>query len=342
MASDSTADHLELKCRCGTAFMFTENEQELFRNRNFADPKRCFNCRLLKKLSALERGRSKPCPSSDSRSALNATQNKQTVQIKLQDKQMHKGNHGNLSRSTEICRDFRNYGACQYGDRCRFTHVSQPMQNNFGGISGSEAGSSDNSSGKSPSSDIDQNGVQPIFTPRISRQSKKLRFLKKRIQGIDNIELDQGSYSWDSGASTMTYDASEIPASYTINDPYSYAYCYPVSNSVVPAWNAYTYQPHMYGGAYYSRQPCFYGQSSVELPAYAYAALRSSHNNASQPTQPIVLVKAITKQFLGASANISADNSENVPPNKIAASLGHEESICAIATEAMPLVPNEV
>ena len=45
----------EIQCACGNSFIFTARDQEFFAAKNFAPPKRCRNCRMLKKQAQQER-----------------------------------------------------------------------------------------------------------------------------------------------------------------------------------------------------------------------------------------------------------------------------------------------
>ena len=47
----------EIKCKnCGRIFIFTEGEQEFYKEKGFDDPKRCFYCRKGRKARKQKQG----------------------------------------------------------------------------------------------------------------------------------------------------------------------------------------------------------------------------------------------------------------------------------------------
>lgn len=47
----------KIKCKdCGTEFVFTEGEQNFYKEKGFNDPVRCKSCRVLRKTIEVNRG----------------------------------------------------------------------------------------------------------------------------------------------------------------------------------------------------------------------------------------------------------------------------------------------
>lgn len=122
---------MQLSCStCSAEFLFGEEEQRLFSRRNFEQPKRCHNCRLLKKLNTFSlSGAGSESEGNDSGNdiSLKAELERQHYQIKLLSAQLNGKGSNNYSSEPTICRRYLRNGHCRFGSECKYVHVQTPL-----------------------------------------------------------------------------------------------------------------------------------------------------------------------------------------------------------------------
>lgn len=322
----------ELTCRCGTQFTFTAEEQECFLARNFLPPKRCHNCRLLKKLASIKDVVSPVRSDDDAEISLHDQVEKQRIQIKIlsnhirKDYHLRKGNQVIKGNLNVICRDFRDFGICKYGSNCKFKHICPQQRNEAGDtiqvdsscdLNISSESSNGNYSGKSSTGGSSYYQTS-IASSEMFHSSKK-RYCSKKANHATrsnnrqrkNIDVYRNGELFD-----CYYEAAEpYVGPITTFETCCYPY-YPLNNASgtsCPMWSQYP-QP-----LYYTAQTCPPVQYPIDTFAYKYncAAYLGSNpfdpNHRTCATVPVPLARSVPKEITISNVErIASKNLNNI------------------------------
>lgn len=257
----------EIECRtCGVTFEFRHEEQEEYKSRNFQPPKRCHNCRLLKKLNMYQ---DQPGNLSTADVNVQAELARQRLEIKILNQKLRQftGDEGpqHGASSDVMCRDIVKHGYCRYGQGCRYRHSMQvdPVHALHEGTLTEETGRKDKPALRSTAgeevvvsdklSDVDLNSsggdsTSPAAssssncTMRTEEKTPAVIYTKKGPQhGKRKQRHHTDAFSRNGGGGEYgLYGAAYTPVPNSYGYPYPYAMT-AATTATYPCWNPYLY-----------------------------------------------------------------------------------------------------